>query len=574
MNAKRKSKNIPENVFLDESTAFNSNDSCELFAKFFKTVYADDITSLHDADLAASNVPVDCLNLTTFYITPNMILNAAKKLKRSYTPGPDGIPSIVFCCCAEFLALPLSIVFNQSFSQAHFPSIWKDSYMFPVFKTGDRSNIRNYRGITNLSAASKLFEIIVAGVVLSETRRYISVDQHGFIPGRSVSTNLLNFTSVCLNHIQDRAQVDVIYTDLKAAFDKIDHLILLKKISRLGASQQFVSWLSSYLIGRTLRVVIGSSVSSAFTNVSGVPQGSNIGPLLFIIFFNDVAALLDNGCYLFYADDLKIFKKVKSTDDCYRLQALLDRFVEWCRVNKLIVSTSKCVSMTFYRIATPIVFNYQIDGTVLSRVNRVNDLGVQFDVKLSFNDQFSAMITKANRQLGFIAKVSRDFNSPYCLKALYCALVRPILEYASIVWSPYQIYWDLRIENVQRRFIRFALKDLPWNDPYNLPPYPDRCRLLSLDTIQQRRKLQQIIFVAKLLRGDIDSPKLLSQLNFRTAQHSLRTSSLLQLPYHRTEYGYNEPFTSCIRNFLLYEHLFEFDEPVYTLRNKIVRTFH
>ena len=191
--------------------------------------------------------------------------------------------------------------------------------MYPVFKRGYRNNLINYREITSLSAASKLFEIIVSKIILDVTKNYISVDQHGFIPGRSVTTNLMKFTSECITSMENKVQVDTIYTDLKAAFDKIDHQILLHKLSRLGISTQLVTWLESYLTDRELRVMIDGCVSRPFSNKSGVPQDSNLRPLLFILYFNDAALILNKRCLkLVYADDLKLYAIVQTQEDCWR----------------------------------------------------------------------------------------------------------------------------------------------------------------------------------------------------------------------------------------------------------------
>ena len=428
------------------------------------------------------------------------------------------------------------------------------------------------QGITNLSAASKLFEIVVSTVVLSQTKSYIDIDQHGFMPNRSVSTNLLDFVSTCTKHMEEKAQIDVVYTDLKAAFDRIDHRILLQKITRLGASRTFTKWLSSYLCGRILRVQLGSCVSSQFTNNSGVPQGSNMGPLLFTLFFNDVALLLGLGCKLIYADDLKLYLVVRSREDCHRLQALLDVFVNWCGRNRLIISIKKCQVMTFHRTQNPIIHDYQINGQQLNRVGHVNDLGVLLDSKLTFNLHRSTLISKASKQLGFITKIAQDFVDPHCLKALYCSLVRPLLETASLVWSPQQLTWSLRIERVQKRFIRLALRHLPWRDPLNLPPYPNRCRLIGLETLDRRRKIQQAAFVVKILNGEIDSPRLLSSLNFRAPQRASRSTGLLQPSFHRTTFGYNEPFTACLRTISIGEEIFDFGEPSYKFVQKLSRS--
>lgn len=441
--------------------------------------------------------------------------------------------------------------------------------MTPVFKRGDRHNVDNYRGITSLSAVSKLFEIIVSGVILDATKSYMSVDQHGFMPGRSVTTNLLSFTSKCITSMEDKAQVDVIYTDLKAAFDKIDHKILLHKLSRLGVSSQLVCWLESYLTERELRVKIDGCVSRRFSNMSGVPQGSNLGPLLFILFFNDAALALGEGFKVVYADDLKLYIVVRTQEDCWRLQNSLTLFVNWCQRNKLIISVQKCQVITFHRMLHPILFDYHVDGNTLTRVTSVTDLGIQLDSKMTFGLHRSAIISKATRQLGFISKVAKEFSDPYCWKSLYCALVRPILENVSVVWHPHQVTWCLRIERVQKRFIRLALRNLPWRDPDNLPPYPDRCRLLGLDTLERRRKIQQSLFIAKLLNGETDAPELLSMLNFRVPNRSLRNTTLLQPIFHRTVFGYNEPISACIRAFTAVDELFEFNEPSRRFANRI-----
>lgn len=182
------------------------------------------------------------------------------------------------------------------------------------------------------------------------------------------------------------------------------------------------------------------------------------------------------------------------------------------------------------------------------------------------------VVTKANRQLGFISRISRDFSDPYCLKALYCSLVRPIIETASVVWTPYQLSWNIRIERIQKTFIRRALRQLPWRDPLNLPPYAERCRLLSMDTLQRRRQIQQATFVAKLLSGEIDSTHLLSCLNFRAPSRFLRSTFLLRQDSHRSSFGQHEPVTSMIRTFSTVEELFEFGEPAAQFQRRIINS--
>lgn len=569
VNSKRKSTVIPKNVYLEDMNAASAVDSSRLFTKHFASVFTPDSTALSEINEAIRDVPVDLTDVRICTINSEMVLIAAKKLKVSYSPGPDGLPSVVICRCIAVLAQPLCTIFNRSLQEAKFPSIWKQSFMTPVFKRGDRHNVANYRGITSLSAVSKLFETIVCRVIFDATKNYISSDQHGFMPGRSVTTNMLQFTSKCITSMEKKAQIDVIYTDLKAAFDKIDHKILLCKLTRLGISSQLVTWLKSYLTERNLRVKIDGCTSQPFSNSSGVPQGSNLGPLLFILFFNDATLVLKEGLKLGYADDLKLYNIVRNEVDCLQLQNSLTLFADWCHRNKLVISIEKCQIITFHRMINPILFDYHINGCTLSRVTRVTDLGILLDQKMTFDSQCSAIISKATRQLGFISKIAKDFSDPHCLKSLYCALVRPILENASIIWHPYRVTWNLRIERVQKRFIRLALRNLPWRNPDNMTPYPERCRLLGIDTLERRRKIQQVLFVTKLLNGEIDAPDLLSMVNFRVPSRLLRNTTLLQPISHRTVFGYNEPFSTCIRSFTSVEEFFMFDEQAKHFINRI-----
>lgn len=210
------------------------------------------------------------------------------------------------------------------------------------------------------------------------------------------------------------------------------------------------------------------------------------------------------------------------------------------------VSVSKCFVISFHRKSSPINFNYKLAGCTLNRTTLVRDLGVMLDSNLSFNQHRCMVIDKANRQLGFIAKISREFTDLYCLKALYCSLVRSILETADIIWTPYQSTWIEPIEKIQKHFLRHTLAHLPWNNPANLPPYTDRCRLLNMDTLENRRRANQALFVAKLLKGEVDAPMLLSN------------------------YGSNAPLPAMIAEVSRVQHLFDFNSSSGVFKNRVL----
>lgn len=362
------------------------------------------------------------------------------------------------------------------------------------------------------------------------------------------------------------------YTDLKAAFDRVDHAILLAKLEKLGVSEGLTRWFKSYLTNRELCVKIGLDQSDYFSNKSGVPQGSNLGPLLFSIFINEICMILPTGCRSFYADDVKIYVVVRSFADCLRLQHLIDSFEEWCSRNFLTLSVQKCNIITFHRKLKLISFNYTIDNQPLQRVENVRDLGITLDSALTFKLHYTDIIAKANRQLGFIFKISDEFRDPTCLKALYCSLVRSILEFGVVVWCPYEAVWIARIESVQRKFVRYALRHLPWNDPMNLPPYEDRCQLMGLESLERRRTIHQAVFAAKVLINEIDSPGILAEFEIYAPERVLRSRSFLYLGPRAANYGLHDPIRFMSARFNEFYVFFDFNCTAETFRHRIQRS--
>lgn len=216
-------------------------------------------------------------------------------------------------------------------------------------------------------------------------------------------------------------QVDAIYTDLSAAFDKMNHDDALVKFRKLGIGNSLLSWLHSYLTGRTMSVKIGNHASSPFAVTSGVPQGSHLGPFLFLLYMNDVNYVLD--CFkLSYADDLKLYHIIKGQHDADFLQQQLATFANWCHVNRMVLNGSKCSIISFGRKKSLIHYDYCLNHTHLKRESTVKDLGVLMDSQLTFKDHVAYMVSKASSQLGFIFRFTKNFKVVYCLKSLYCKL--------------------------------------------------------------------------------------------------------------------------------------------------------
>lgn len=177
---------------------------------------------------------------------------------------------------------------------------------------------------------------------------------------------------------------------------------------------------------------------------------------------------------------------------------------------------------------------------------------------MTFKDHISYVTAKASAQLGFIFRVAKSFRDVHCLKSLYCCLVRSILEYGSVVWSPFYQNGIQRVETVQRKFVRYALRFLPWNDPYNLPSYENRCKLIDLDLLEMRRNVSKATFISDLLSSRIDCPSLLSQLKINIRSRTMRSNDFIRLPFSRTNYCYHAPLTSMCRIFNKCYSVFDF----------------
>jgi Reverse transcriptase (RNA-dependent DNA polymerase) len=469
-----------------------------------------------------------------------------------------GIPPLILKNCASAFALPLCLIFNRSLSTCVFPDKWKVSFVTPIFKSGRRNEVANYRGIAILSAIPKLFELLVYRSMYDDLRQLISVNQHGFVKNRSTVSNLLEYSSFILNAMESGCQVDSVYTDFSKAFDKVRHCLLLEKMS-IGLEPAKCLWLGSYFSGRIQRVRIGDSVSKDIRVTSGVPQGSHLGPLCFIWFINELAELFQFVRVLFYADDMKLFLPVQGFQDCLKMQSDLNRLAEWCEKNALPLNVGKCKTISFSRSRHPVQFPYKLGEDVLERVHSISDLGVIMDRKMSFSEHIDMMVGKALAMLGFIRRVSGEFRDPYTLKALYMSLVRPKLEYAGCVWNPLYGVHVNRIERVQRKFIRFALRDLGWTDMHDLPPYENRCALLNIDTLFKRRAVACIMFIFDVLSGRVSSPNLLSMVNVNVPQYQTRGGEFLRVGFHRTNYAAHGPLNNASRQFNEVIGLFDFN---------------
>ena len=267
------------------------------------------------------------------------VLKLLQNINENKATGPDNIPGKLLKICSQELHETFTILFQHSLSKGIVPDDWKLAFISPLFKKGDKSDVANYRPISLTSIVCKLLEHIVHSTIMDflDSNKILSSFQHGFRQGRSCESQLLstlrNFTQ-CLN---SSGQTDAILLDFSKAFDKVDHKILLSKVSSIGIQGSLFNWISSFLSNRLQHVVVDGSISDKGPVLSGVPQGTVLGPLLFLIYINDIHENLSPGTHIrLFADDSLLYREIHNTSDTITLQKDLDQLQKWEKLNKIV----------------------------------------------------------------------------------------------------------------------------------------------------------------------------------------------------------------------------------------------
>ena len=371
-------------------------------------------------------------------------------------------------------------------------SEWKLANVTPLFKKGDKSNPGNYRPISLTSVVCKLMESILRDKIVEflEKNNIIRDSQHGFRNRRSCLTNLLDFLHDIYEMYEEGRAVDIIYLDFQKAFDKVPHRKLLNKVESHGISGHIHRWISDWLCDRKQRVVLNGKFSDWRNVSSGVPQGSVLGPILFLIYINDLDE--DVKCKISkFADDTKIANRVISLSQQQELQNDLNTLGEWAVNSQMFFNVDKCKVLHIGN--RNVQANYTMNGKQLAKVEQEKDLGVVISSDLKPSKQCSEVVKTANKLIGFIGR-SFEFRTEEIILNLYNALVRPHLEYCVQCWSPYYKKDIAKLEGVQRRMTKLIPR-------LRNKPYEERLSELNLFSLTKRRLRGDLIEVFKIIKG-------------------------------------------------------------------------
>ena len=359
-------------------------------------------------------------------------------------------------------------------------------------KNGDGNSPGNYRPISLTSVLDKLLKSIKRDNIVGclESNNSIRDSQHGFRQKRSCLSNLLTFYNKLFLEYDNTRSIDVVYLDFQKAFDKVPHSKLLFKLKQIGINGRLHKWIENWLTERKQRVVINGATSGWDSVTSGVPQGSVLGPVLFLIYINDIDNGLNNTISKF-ADDTKIASSVISESDKKKLQDDLQKISNWSEKWEMPFNINKC--QILHVGSRNKKFDYDLCDEKLKSAQSVKDLGITVESNLKFSKQCKEAAGKANRMLGFI-KRNFTFKSKDIILPLYNSLVRPHLEYAVQFWSPHHEKDIAKLESVQRR----ATKLIP---SLRNKAYEERLASLKLFSLSKRRLRGKLIECFKILKG-------------------------------------------------------------------------
>ena len=437
------------------------------------------------------------ISLSEVIFTEEDIAASIKEIRTNAAAGPDEIPAVLLKNCVDHLKYPIFRLWKTSFDKGITPQNLKTGIISPIFKGGDRCEPQNYRPVSLTSHITKIFEKIMAKAITNffETNNLFNEEQHGFRSGRSCLSQLLAHHNSIIEGLEDGSDVDVIYLDFAKAFDKVHHGILLNKLRRFGICGKVHRWLESFLCGRTQKVSVEGCLSDESAVTSGVPQGTVLGPILFLIHLIDIDKDVEHCRVSSFADDTRIVKTINTPEDRTLLQADLNRIYDWSCENKMKFNNDKFEMMSYpvRPEVQPTPSYHTQNGHLIEAKNIVKDLGISLSKDANFTENIFEKIANAKRFVGWIMRTfhSRD---ELVMLTLFKTFVIPRIEYCCQLWNPYKAGEILEIESVQKNFTR----KIAGMDDLN---YWQRLESLELYSLERRRERYIIIYVWKIIHG-------------------------------------------------------------------------
>ena len=496
-----KSTRIPEVVSYGGRTASEPTAKAKLFNEYFRNQFSD---------ASNYNIDIDFQNDSDFEIdfSEPQIKSILNALDLNKAQGPDGINGSVLKYCSDSLAYPLSKMFNLVYNVGCIPFEWKTSNVVPIHKKDNKSDIKNYRPISLISLVMKVFERIMYEELLNRTENKIDPRQHGFLKNKSCNTNLLSFTNSVALSLHDKVGVDVVYFDFAKAFDTVSHDLILNKLkNQYNIDGNLLKFFVNYLQGRKQRVILDNCSSDSTDVLSGVPQGSILGPLLFLLFINDIYIGINEDTNIgLYADDTKMWRTIYSEHDCALLQKDIDTLHDWSLKNKMHFHPEKCKILQIHNnepLCTqlfPIAkHHYFINQEFIDYTECQRDLGILVNTNFKWDDHQHKVLNKAHQMLGITKRTCHYITDPRKRRSLYLSLVRSQFEHCSSIWRPNTVTEISKFEKLQKKAIKWIFNEQ--NHHYENEIYLHRCSQCNIIPMSSFFDIRDLIVFHKIVYG-------------------------------------------------------------------------
>jgi hypothetical protein len=519
--------------FTDENKANLLNDY------FIKQTLIED-SNKHVPDLGPSMTTTSLSEIT---LTETETENVLRSLNLEKASGPDGISNRILREASHELSQPLCDLFNASLLRRKVPSTWKVAHVSAIFKKGDSSLPNNYRPISLLNTIEKVFERLIFKHLFNhlQANNFLTPVQSGFIPGDSTVNQLVFIYDTLCKALDNGLEARVIFFDISKAFDKVWHKGILSKLKYAGVSGSLLEWFSNYLTNRRQRVVISNSKSSWGTLSAGVPQGSILGPLLFLIFINDIVLDLQSSVNLF-ADDTSLYIVIENPlVAAQQLQTDIQTITTWADNWLVTFNPSKTESLIVSRKHNANHPSLYMLNQNIPEVNDHKHLGIILSNNCNWHSHIEYITEKAWKRVNIMRKLKYSLDRK-SLEIIYTSFIRPILEYADVIWGNAFQYELESLDKIQNECARIA------SGATRLVSIECLIQELNWETLEQRRYNHRLILFYKMhnnLTPDFLSSLIPDQTNTR---YNLRNSDNTAGIYARTSLYYNSFLPSTIRD--------------------------
>ena len=425
------------------------------------------------------------------------VIEAIDSLSLNAAPGPDYFPAILLKKAKYSLGHGLKEIYQSSLESGEVPEIFKMAFVTPIHKSGAKTLPVNYRPVSLTSHIAKTMERIVRRYLVAylEVNLKMNANQHGFRKGRSCLSQLLQHYDNILNILEEGYNADCIYLDFSKCFDKIDTGLLCHKLKEAGIHSQAGIWLHNFLTNRRQYIISGDSLSRQSNVISGIPQGTVLGPILFLIFICDIDKNIDSIASMF-ADDTRVLGKIRTQEDVENLQLDLNKIYSWAENNNMLFNNKKFELLRYgnnedLKTST---FYLSADNEIIEEKESLRDLGIVMNNMANFDDHIENVCSKVKQKSSWILRTFQT-RQPFVLKQLWKQLVQPHIDYCSqmMVLTPGNIS-DL--ENLQRSYLS-RIPSLKNKDYWE--------RLKDSQMLSQERRLERykIIYIWKIIEGRV-----------------------------------------------------------------------